>query len=199
MKYIANVISKSKKHKFNEFINVTNSYKDIDHSVPTLIVGTEMVKSIFGNDISYIDRKIDENTFWTYSVTEKRSVNEEDIEKFKNFVLKSLKKNIIYDYINVLTIENTNIEDIFKSLEKKTNVFYLFTDKMMYFSYGDVVRGISLESCEYIGWKKEDIIKKITSFTKNVTSINRLPSEIDNNFFKNDEILLTAMFCYLNR
>jgi hypothetical protein len=199
MKYIANVISKSKKYKFNEFINVTNSYKDIDHSVPTLIVGTEMVKSIFGNDISYIDRKIDENTFWTYSVTEKRSVNEEDIEKFKNFVLKSLKKNIIYDYINVLTIENTNIEDIFKSLEKKTNVFYLFTDKMMYFSYGDVVRGISLESCEYIGWKKEDVIKKITSFTKNVTSINRLPSEIDKNFFKNDEILLTAMFCYLNR
>lgn len=199
MKYIANVISKSKKYKFNEFINVTNSYKDIDHSVPTLIVGTEMVKSIFGNDISYIDRKIDENTFWTYSVTEKRSVNEEDIEKFKNFVLKSLKKNIIYDYINVLTVENTNIEDIFKSLEKKTNVFYLFTDKMMYFSYGDVVRGISLESCEYIGWKKEDVIKKITSFTKNVTSINRLPSEIDKNFFKNDEILLTAMFCYLNR
>lgn len=199
MKYIANVISKSKKYKFNEFINVTNSYKDIDHSVPTLIVGTEMVKSIFGNDISYIDRQINANTFWTYSVTEKRSVNEEDIEKFKNFVLKSLKKNIIYDYINVLTIENINIEDIFKSLEKKTNVFYLFTDKMMYFSYGDVVRGISLESCEYIGWKKEDVIKKITSFTKNVTSINRLPSEIDKNFFKNDEILLTAMFCYLNR
>ena len=199
MKYIANVISKSKKYKFNEFINVTNSYNDIDHSVPTLIVGTEMVKSIFGSDISYIDRQINANTFWTYSVTEKRSVNEEDIEKFKDFVLKSLKKNIIYDYINVLMIENTNIEDIFKSLEKKTNVFYLFTDKMMYFSYGDVVRGISLVSCEYIGWKKEDIFKKITSFTKNVTSINRLPSEIDNFYFKNDEILLTAMFCYLNR
>ena len=199
MKYIANVVSKSKRYKFNEFINVTNSYDDIDHSVPTLIVGTEMVKSIFGNNISYIDRKIDENTFWTYSVTEKRSVNEEDIEKFKEFVLKSLKKNIFYDYINVLTVETTNIDEIFKSLEKKTNIFYLFTDKMMYFSYGDVVRGISLESCEYIGWKKEDVIKKITSFTKNVTSIHRLPSEIDKIFFKNDEILLTAMFCYLNR
>lgn len=114
-------------------------------------------------------------------------------------MLKSLKKNIFYNFINVLTIETTNVEEIFKSLEEKTNIFYLFTDKMMYFSYGDVVRGISLESCEYIGWKKEDVIKKITSFTKNVTSIHRLPSEIDKNFFKNDEILLTAMFCYLNR
>jgi hypothetical protein len=69
----------------------------------------------------------------------------------------------------------------------------------MYFSYNGVVRGISLESCEYCGWKKEDVIKKIASFTKNITSIYRLPSEIDTDFFKNDEILLTAMFCYLNR
>lgn len=199
MKYIANVISKSKKYKFNDFINVTNSYKDIDHSVPTLIVGTEMVKSIFGNDISYIDRKINENTFWTYSVTEKRSVNEGDVENFKDFVLKSLKKSISYKYINVLTIENISLEDIFNSLVNKTNICYLFTEKMLYFSYNNVVRGISLDSCEYIGWRKEDIIKKITSFTKNVTSIYRLPSEIDKNFFKNDEILLTAMFCYLNR
>lgn len=198
MKYIANVISKSKKYKFNDFINVTNSYKDIDHSVPTLIVGTEMVKSIFGDNISYIDRKINENTFWTYSVTEKRSINEEDVEKFKKFVLKSLKKSISYNFINILTIENTNLEDILTVLESKSNIFYLFTDKMMYFSYNNTVRGISLDSCEYIGWEKERIIKRVMTSNKNVTSIHRLPSEIDKNFFKNDEILLTAMFCYLN-
>jgi cell shape-determining protein MreC len=199
MKYIANVVSKSKKYKFNEFINVTSSYEDVDISVPTLIVGTEIVKSIFGDNISYIDRKIDENTFWTYSVTEKRSSNEDDIEKFKDFVLKSLKKNICYNYINLLTIENTSLEEILNSLEKKTDISYLFTDKMLYFSYDDVVKGISLDSCEYIGWKKEEVIKKIISFTKNVTSIHRLPNEIDKNFFKNDDILLAAMFCYLNR
>lgn len=198
MKYIANVISKSKKYKFNDFINVTNSYKDIDHSVPTLIVGTEMVKSIFGDDISYIDRKINENTFWTYSVTEKRSINEEDVEKFKDFVLKSLKKNISYNFINILTIENTNLESILTCLESKSNIYYLFTDKMMYFSYNNTVRGISLDSCEYIGWEKETMIKRVMTSNKNVTSIYRLPSEIDRNFFKNDEILLTAMFCYLN-
>ena len=158
-----------------------------------------MVKSIFGNDISYIDRQINENTFWTYSVTEKRSVNEEDIEKFKEFVLKFLKKRIYYEYINVLTIESFNFENIVKPLDGNMEVFYLFTDKMLYFSYGDIVRGISLDSCEYIGLKKEDIINKITSFTKNVTSIHRLLNEIDKNFFKNDEILLAAMFCYLNR
>lgn len=198
MRYIANVVSKSKKYKFNEFINVTNSYETIDKSVPTLIVGTEMVKSIYGDNISYIDRQLDENTFWTYSTTEKRSTNEQDIEKFKTFVLKFLKNTILYSYINILTIETTTFEEILCSLEKKNNVFYLFTDKMMYFSYGDVVRGISLDSCEYIGWKKDDVIKKITSFTKNVTSIQRLPKEIDKFFFENNEILLTAMYYYYN-
>jgi hypothetical protein len=157
-----------------------------------------MVKSIYGDNISYIDRQLDENTFWTYSTTEKRSTNEQDIEKFKTFVLKFLKNTILYSYINILTIETTTFEEILCSLEKKNNVFYLFTDKMMYFSYGDVVRGISLDSCEYIGWKKDDVIKKITSFTKNVTSIQRLPKEIDKFFFENNEILLAAMYYYYN-
>jgi hypothetical protein len=51
MKYIANILSKSKKYKFNEFINVTTSLDDIDKSVPTLVVGTDLAKKLFGDKL----------------------------------------------------------------------------------------------------------------------------------------------------
>lgn len=199
MRYIANVISKSKKYRFNSFINVTNSYKDIDHSVPTLIVGTEMVKSIFGSNVNYIDRKIDENTYWTFSTVEKRSSNEEDVEKFKTNVVKTLKKQITYKYIDITSYDFMNFDEFVDSFLKKEDSFYFFTDKMLYISNINEVKGISLDFCEYLGWKKSDIINKVVENTKNVSSIHRLPQEIDKNFFKNDDILLSAMFCYLNR
>ena len=199
MRYIANVVSKSKKYKFNDFINVTNSYNDIDHSVPTLIVGTEMVKSIFSGDVSYIDRKIDKNISWTFSTVEKRASNEEDIEKFKENIIKTLKKRINYKYIDVNSYDFMSFDEFVDEFLKNKETFYFFTDKMLYLSDIDEVKGISLEFCEYLGWKKDDIVKKVVENTKNVTSIHRLPMEIDKNFFKNDDILISAMFCYLNR
>lgn len=199
MKYIANIISKSKKYKFNSFINVTNLYDNIDHSVPTLIVGTEMVKSIFGNDISYINRKIDDNTYWTFSTVEKRSINEDDFETFKENIIKTLRKRIVYKYIDINSYDSMNFDEFVSAFLKNEQSFYLFTNKMLYISNNDEVKGISLDFCEYLGWKKDDIVNCVVENTKNVTSIHRIPQEIDKNFFKNDDILLSAMFCYLNR
>ena len=199
MRYIANVISKSKKYKFNDFINVTNSYEDIDVSVPTLVVGTEIVKSIFGENISYVDRKIDENTYWTFSVTEKRTANEDDIEKFKKLVIKKLRKKISYKYIDIGQYDLMDIDEFADAFLKNKDSFYLFTDKMLYISNIDDVQGISLDFCEYLGLSKNVIINKVVENTKNVASIYRLSQKIDKNFFANDEILLSAMFCYLNR
>ena len=138
MRYIANVISKSKKYKFNDFINVTNSYEDIDVSVPTLVVGTEIVKSIFGENISYVDRKIDENTYWTFSVTEKRTANEDDIEKFKKLVIKKLRKKISYKYIDIGQYDLMDIDEFADAFLKNKDSFYLFTDKMLYISNTDI-------------------------------------------------------------
>jgi hypothetical protein len=199
MKYIANIVSKSKKYKFNEFINTVNSIDKIDVSVPTLIVGTEMVKSIYGENINYINRQIDENTFWTYSTVERRSENERDIEKFQSFILKILKKTIKYTFFSVLTCKKYEIKKLLMFLNNRDDVFYLFTNKMLYISYDNDVIGISLDECSYIGVKTEKIFKKISSITKNVDSFLRIQTKIGENFIKNDEILTSAMFCYLNR
>ena len=199
MKYIANIVSKSKKYKFNEFINAVNTYDDIDVSVPTLIVGTEMAKSINGDKLDYINKKIDNNIFWTFSTVEKRSENEKDVKKFQELIIKELKKTIKYTFFSVLTNEKYKMKRLIRLLLTRTDIFYFFTEKMLYISYDNNVVGISLDECKYIGVSIDKIIKKINKRTNNITSFRNFTQKIDGKFFNNDEILLSAMFCYLNR
>ena len=82
---------------------------------------------------------------------------------------------------------------------KHPDTSILFSDRMFYISYDNTVIGISLDECEYLGIRKEKIIRKLQRYFKNVTSKERLSQKIDTNFFDNDDILLSAMFCYLNK
>jgi hypothetical protein len=200
MKYIANIVTKSKKYKFNDFINVVESLEDADTSVPTIVVGTELAKSCFGDNLNHIVRKIDENMFWTYSVTEKRTANENDIENFKKYIIKNLKKKIDYRFFNVLTIGKCSVvRKMFRIMMKHPDTSIFFTDRMFYISYDNTVIGVSIDECEYLGIRKEKIIRKLQRYFKNITSIEHLSQKLDINFFENNDILLSAMFCYLNK
>lgn len=200
MKYIANILSKSKKYKFNEFINVTTSLDEIDKSVPTLVVGTDLAKKLFGDELNYITKKIDDNITWTYSTIERRSVNENDINEFHREILKSLKNTINYKFFSVLNCRGlTNVKKLIDEIDSSDDKSFLFTDKMLYIAYDNNVIGISLDECGYIGIKKRKLALKIKNKYKNVTSLSHLLGKIDGNFFENDDILLSAMFCYLNK
>lgn len=200
MKYIANIVTTSKKYKFNNFINIVRTLDEADTTVPTLVVGTELAKSCFGQNINHIIRQIDENTSWTYLVTENRTVNEKDVENFKTDIVRKLQKTIEYRYFNVLTMGYYSVvKKMFRIMLKHPDTSILFTDKMFYISYDNIVIGVSLDECEYIGVKKEKIVLKLRKFFKNITSLEHFSQKIDVNFFKNNEILLSAMFCYLNK
>lgn len=198
MRYIANVISKSKTYKFVPWINVSNTLDNIDISVPTLIVGTDMAKSYLGDNVNYINRKIGENMFWTYKITEKRSTNEEDVKHFKENVVSYLKKKVKYCNLNVLTCGKPILMRFLRFIKDNSKVCYVVSDKMLYVSYDDNVVGISFDEIEYLGLSKKRILEKIGKLENNKTSIQSFSEKFDSDFFKNDEILISAMFCYLN-
>lgn len=200
MKYIANIITTSKKYKFNEFINIVDTLEEADLTVPTLVVGTELAKSFFGEKLNHIVRRVDENTFWTYSTTENRTANEKDLAFFKKEIINKLHKNIDYRYFNVLTTGKYSVvKKMFRIMKKHVDTSIFFTDKMFYICYDNTVIGVSLDECEYIGLKMEKIVTKIQKYFKNVTSLEHFSQKIDVNFFENNDILLSAMFCYLNK
>lgn len=198
MRYIANVISKSKNYKFVPWINVSCTMDGINRSVPTLIVGTDLAKTYLGSKINFINRKVDEKTFWTYKVTEKRSSNEIDVNKFKDAVVSTLKKKIKFTNFNVLTRSISDVKRFLSFLKNNSGVCYVISDKNLYISYNDNVVGVSFDEIEYIGIKKDKILRKLSLTNNKKTMLSTFCKEFDSEFFKNDEILLSAMFCYLN-
>ena len=197
MKYIANVVSKSKTYRFVPWINVSNTLEDIDMSVPTLIIGTDVARSYLGSDINYINRKVSQNVSWTYKVTEKRSTNEEDVKNFKENVISFLKKKINFTNFNALIADINQVKSFLSFLEEK-DVCYVVGEHNIYIAYDDNVIGISFDDLEYIGVKKDKIITRIAKLKNNKISIQKFIKDFDSEFFKNDEILIAAMFCYLN-
>lgn len=199
MRYIANIITNSNTYKFSSLININCSINDIDKSIPTLIVGIDNIKTFFKKEkINYLFRQIDETTSWTYSKIEDRSKNEEDVEVFKKKLLKNLKNKIVYNYVNVLTLSKRKMFCFLRFLKNDIVKYFYFTDKMLYISYEDTVLGISLDDCEYMGFTKEKIKNKVLKNFKNIASHSRYWSNDEKIFFQNDEILLSAMFCYVN-
>ena len=196
MRYIANIVTKSDKYKFNDFIKICRDKHDLLPQIPTLVVGIEQINEFLDEKPDYLFRQVDENTFWTFSTMENRSKNEEDVEKFKKLIVKELKKKVKYTFLNVLTFSLSRFKTFLTLLNESKHFCYYVTEKMLYIAFDDIVWGIAFDDCEYIGIKKEKIIKKIHKITNNITSERRFLSEDDKLFFQNDDILLAAMFSY---
>lgn len=199
MRYIANILTNSKSYAFNDFIHVCKEENDIIKGIPTLVVGVNNAKEVFsGYNLNYIERKIDENTFWTFNVTEKRSENERDVEEFKQYIVKVLKDKIEYSFFNILTCSRKKFKNFLIFLKNNKEKFYFFTTKMLYIAYDDTVIGISLDDCEYLGVEKKKVYNKILNFSKNVITENKFLTMEEKLFFNNDNILMAALFCYAN-
>jgi hypothetical protein len=69
---------------------------------------------------------------------------------------------------------------------------------MLYIAYGDDVIGISLDDCEYIGVRKRKVYDVIKKHFGNVNTTGSFLTENEREFFGNDDILIAAMFCYVN-
>lgn len=198
MRYIGNVISTSDKYKFNRFINVSRNIADVDELLPTLVVGIPKAEEVLGKKLDYVDRHVNSTLSWTFATTEKRSENEKDVEKFKKTIIKNLKNTIKYDYFNILLTNKKRLRSFMRFLLNDIEKTFYFTQKTLYISYENRVIGISLDDCEYVGYKKTYVYNIIKKHFKNVTTEGKFMDDSEKTFFENDNILIAAMFNYAN-
>jgi hypothetical protein len=136
---VGRVISDNK-IKVPENFELSDSFKEIDDSVPTLLVGWSKVKENYPKT-SIRNKKIKNNVYWTFSSLEKRGIFEKDL---KTFIIKSygdLIKDI--ELINIDPIYNKikDIDTLIIELDKLAegvgylylDYFYIFKDKKIYF------------------------------------------------------------------
>jgi hypothetical protein len=170
MKYIANIITKSK-IDVGEYIKVTKDITEVDLNIPTLIVGWAVVKEFYPN-ANILDKHITDTISWTYSNREKRQEYEPDLAKFIKNAFEKLSTSVSYTFFNILTSRLNRVKSLINYINSdKTKVIYL-SDKNGYLYDGKQVIGISLSDLDYIGIKRDKILKLITKQHKNIIVFN---------------------------
>jgi hypothetical protein len=164
---VGKIYSKKKINTITYIDNI-NSFDKIDNNMPCLIIGWKNACTIYGN-VNILDKKIDNNIFWTFSKTEKRTEYEKDIEKFYEYCFTKLKKELVYCNINILTSGYNRIKKLVKLIDckKKNKVIYI-KDEQLYICYKNNVFGVSLSDCEYIGISTNKILDKIKKNKNNI-------------------------------
>lgn len=156
---IANIVCERKIKIDNKF-NLINSIDESTPNLPTLIVGLDNAKK-FGGKLSYLDRKLNPNTFWTFNRMEKRDLFEEDLFYFIEFSYNELLKDIKFNFIDLILSESKKINEVFDNIKINENVITFLYENMMYIYINHMIYGFDLRQVTYIGKSKTVFVDKI--------------------------------------
>jgi hypothetical protein len=156
---LGNIVCKDE-IKVSEIFNVVKTINEIDNSLPTLIVGFDLICSLYP-DFNILEFKVDANTYWTFKRTERRDKFEEDLSKFTEVAYSSLINNIKYIHIDFLLHNPRQLKKIFKKIlygEKIVSVQY----KNNIFIYlENIIFGLDLEMLRFMKVNVDKILTKI--------------------------------------
>ena len=163
---IGNIVTKSK--ILLENFNVYNDLSLVDNDLPTIIIGWKTTKEIMGEGVSILHKKINNNLFWTFDKTERKSEFEIDLDLFKEHCFNNFGSNIPYVFLDLLhNGKKINYKIIRKILTLKTPITY-FTENDMVYIYGEnIIFGIDLNVIDFFKDKKLKIIDKIRKIKDN--------------------------------
>ena len=146
--------------KIDKNFNLIKSTDEIIEGLPTLIVGLNNAKS-FTDKISYLDRKINTNTFWTFTRLEKRDLFEEDLFYFIKFSYDELLKSANFKFIDLILSDSDKINKVFNNIKSSDKVITFSYENMVYVHINDMIYGFDLRQVDYIGKSKNIFIDKI--------------------------------------
>lgn len=167
--FLGRIISKSKKIETLDFVDITGDVSAIDGSLPTLIIGKSFTESIYGKEmVKILDKKISENVWWTYSKTEKRSAFEDDLKKFNEMLVKSIKSGIEYYTMDIFMSSFKSFRKFVEYVEHGPKKSVYIMDDNVYFYHGTKVIGLSLTETDYYGISRSRIINSIKENPNNI-------------------------------
>jgi len=162
--YIGNIITSSKIEDDN--FKICRKLETIDDSLPTLIVGWEKTKEIYGDKVSILHKKIDDKTQWTFSTKERKVDYDKDIESYMSNCYSNIGKDINYIYVDVIHDSKKKIKKIIRKIYSLKNPkVYNHLNRMIYI-YGDnIVFGVDTEMLSYIGIDYNKVLDKLSKIS----------------------------------
>jgi hypothetical protein len=174
MKKIANIVSDNTIN-VSEIFNVVKTMDEIQHGLPTLIVGLDLADKLYPNfDITNIC--LAPNVYWTFKKTQKRDKHTEDLNFFINKVYTDMLKGVTYYFVDLIQNQTKTLKRVIKKIREFKHITTYIHKDMVYLYSDNLIFGIDLKLARYIGMDVDNLISKI-----------KLISTV---FLTNDEILI---------
>lgn len=141
-------------------INDLNEYK---HDKPLILIGYLENRDNFTIDIDH--SKIENDIFWTFTISEYRDRFNNDLFYFKEYCYKLVLNKIEYEFYNLVDKKYSDIKKLIKFARKK-EVF--LTDEMIYLINKNKVIGLDINQIDYFVTEKNHFIKKIKKKFKTI-------------------------------
>jgi hypothetical protein len=162
--YIGNIITSSKIE--DENFKVCRKLETIDDSLPTLIVGWDKTKEIYGDKVSILHKKIDDKIQWTFSTKERKVDYDKDIKSFMSNCYSNIGKDVNYVYIDIIHDSKKKIKKIIKKIYSLKNPkVYNHLNRMIYIYGENIVFGVDIEVLNYIGIDYKKVLDKLSKIS----------------------------------
>lgn len=159
MRYIANIVSESLLNVPDEF-NIVNSIDNIIPDLPTLIIGWDIIKSLYP-DTDIQSKQINDNIFWTFRKRERRDIHEADLSNFIQYSYEYMVKDVQYIYIDIVHFNINKIRKIIDKIKQSDKIISYQSPKMVYICLENLIFGVDLRIYNYLGLNIDKLITKI--------------------------------------
>ena len=174
MKKIANIVSNNT-IDVSEIFNVVKTMDEIQHGLPTLIVGLDLADKLYP-DFDITDICLAPNVYWTFKKSQKRDKYSEDLNFFINKVYNNMFKGVTYYFVDLIQNNTKTLKRVIKKIREFKHITTYIHSEMVYLYSDNLIFGIDLKLARYIGMDVNKLITKI----KSVSTV----------FLTDDEILI---------
>ena len=195
------IISDEKIEPENNFEVISYSQYDKESHSPALLVGYDKIKELFGDTISILDRKINDDTYWTFTLDEHRSYHDLDTYEFSQHCYGKIVKDVNYYFIDPLLMSEDKHQKMFDKIEKKDDKIITFHHKDMIYIYTKgFILGINIMFYEFIGDDREKIISKIKKLSDVFLQGNEIIIEYKDymSMYENDYKYIPYLYSIIN-
>lgn len=187
MKKIGNILT-NKKSKYPEYFNVSDTL-DFSNDLPTLIIGFDLVAFLFPEKMKANTNKLDENLYWTWLKSENRSKHQVELELFTNNCLNYQINKTKYIFVDLIHGKFKTLIKITKKILSLSEPISLIYRDMVYVYGENLIFGIDLYQCQYIGLDRDKVLNKIKSISKEILEYKEIIIEYEDLLYRvNNEV-----------
>lgn len=160
--FIGNIISDGNLNVGPEF-NVVNDVGLIDPLLPTIVIGMTKAKSI-QPELDFLDRKMLNGFFWTFTMEENRKYYDLDLYNFVAHSYDTLMSNVTYFFVDFIQFNERKLKRIFNKMKNFDELVVFKHDDMVYAYAKGIVFGIDLSQVRYLGHDDKKLVKNLKQY-----------------------------------